>query len=72
MQVQDGAGTKLAETITDTVRRAAEDASAKVKQVAARYAPGADIASALRGDLTERLKRFDIIQDEVTGGTDDE
>jgi len=34
------------------------------------YAPGADVASYLRGDVASRFGRFDFIQDELAGGAD--
>lgn len=62
--------TRLAETITETVQRAAGDAATKVEAISARYAPGADIASYLRGELAERFARFDFVHDELAGGTE--
>lgn len=60
--------TKLAELITETIRRATTEAAAKVDEIAAAHAPGVDVGSYLRGDVVSRFQRFDFIQDELAGG----
>jgi DNA-binding protein YbaB len=62
--------TRLAEAITQTVQQATKDAATKVETISAGHAPGADVASYLRGDLAERFARFDFVQDELAGGTE--
>jgi len=61
---------KLAETITETIQRAASDAAGKVEAISTRHAPGADVASYLRGDVASRFSRFDFVRDELEGGAD--
>jgi DNA-binding protein YbaB len=61
---------KLAATITETVQKATAEAAEKVQGVTAKYAPGVDVSSYLQGDVTQRLNRFDFIQDQITGTGD--
>lgn len=63
--------TALAATIEQTVRSAVQEAGEKVRRISERHAPGADVASLLRGDLAERFGRFGFIEEQVTGGGDD-
>jgi DNA-binding protein YbaB len=59
---------QLAQSITETVGKAAEDAAHKVEAVTERYAPGLDVASFLRGEVASRLRRFDFVHDQIAGG----
>lgn len=61
---------KLAATITETIQKATAEATRKVEEVTAKYAPGVDVSGYLRGDVTHRLNRFDFIQDQITGTGD--
>jgi DNA-binding protein YbaB len=61
---------KLAETITETVHTAAEEAAGKVQAVVDKYAAGTDVTGYLRGDLASRLSRFDFVHDQLAGGSD--
>jgi DNA-binding protein YbaB len=58
---------KLAATITETVQKAATEAGEKVKAVTEKYAPGMDVSSYLRGDITSRFNRFDFVNDQIEG-----
>lgn len=61
---------KLAQTITETIHKATAEAARLVDVIANKHAPGADVASYLRGDLAERFGRFDFIQDELAKEAD--
>jgi DNA-binding protein YbaB len=63
--------TALSATIVETVRRAVEEAGAQVRRISERHAPGADVASMLQGELAERFRRFDFIEEQISGGGDD-
>ncbi len=62
--------TKLAETITDTLRKAAQAAAKQVEVVSGKYAPGQDVGAYLRGDVQSRFGKFDFVEDQVTEGNE--
>jgi DNA-binding protein YbaB len=62
--------TALSASIVETVQRAVEDAAGQVHRISERHAPGAEVASMLRGELAERFRRFDFIEEQVSGGDD--
>lgn len=62
--------TKLANIIVETVKKAGEEATAKVKLVTDKYAPGMGAESYLKGDLAARLSQFDFAHDEIEKADD--
>lgn len=62
--------TKLAATITETLRKATQEAAKQVEVVTQKYAPGEDVGAYLRGDVASRFGKFDFVEDQVTGGSE--
>jgi DNA-binding protein YbaB len=61
----------LAGTITETVQRAVADAGEQVRRIGEKHAPGTDVGSYLRGDVAQRLDRFDFVEEQIVAGNAD-